>query len=1752
MDIVNRYESKGIKSMFEWQVECLGNSRVLDEYKNLVYSAPTSAGKTLVAEILTIKTVLERRKKVIIVLPFVSVVREKMFYFQDIFSESGVRVEGFMGSQTPPGGFQSVHIAICTIEKANSLVNRLLEDGNISDLGAVVVDELHLLGDSHRGYILELLLTKLLYITKRSEDVHIQIIGMSATLPNLDMLSNWLQADLYKTNFRPIPLEEQCLMSGAIYNSKFELIRQLPLSKDLPKDNDNIIYLCLETIMQDCSVLIFCPTKNWCENLAKQISATFQNLGYSDSEFGIILRKQLKGDEIKEVLEQLKRSPVGLDRELATTVSFGVAFHHAGLTLDERDIIEGAFKRNVVRVLVATSTLSSGVNLPARRVIVRSPTFYSKPIHISTYKQMIGRAGRMGMDSAGESILICSPNDKNIAIGLMSKPFDSLSSCLEGEDRLMRAVLEAIASGVATNKEEVQMFIDCTLLMNSSCDKSLNCYCENILKQLQEYELIRKIKDEEKSCIIATPLGKACLSSSMSPQDGLTLFIELQRARESFVLETDLHMIYLVTPYSICSQWGDLDWLHFLKLWESLSAAMKRVGKLIGIQESFIYRCMRNFQKNNAPGLMKKYQVYKRFYTALALQDLVNEIPLNKVADKFNCPRGMLQSLQQSAATFAGMVTAFSNQLGWNSFKTLVSQFQDRLHFGIQSELLDLMRLQSLNGLRARAIFNMGIETVCQLATTNISIIENALNSAIPFQSEKIREGEDSYDANKRNNLKSVWITGKSGVTTTEAAEFLIREAQIYLEHEIGIVDVKWKDKLSDTHSQILDTIDASNQIHDSKPYIQEDNITSTVYNTSKSPTITTNALNIVNNETIVKRNVSLLEPLNESNVQHSTPNTLKNTSPNHSCHTNSTKLPDNFDSPNFESSIFNSHHSNSFVNLLTRSIDKNFRLSNASDLNNKSDSIFNSDNSRNVSLFEESFVVDTQLCGILDKKDNKTLQDHRDIKKHVGVSQDLLSIENVFSKSFDIEDDIQNIQKSTPDKLLESLDFTVPDSQINNCEFTESVEVTKKISFLINNKRRRKESYNDMQSPSKQVKLTEKCDVSNKKHPVDELKKVSKINIALAYTKDLKYFSTQTVDYSYCNELNVFRRICKQIVEYKKISMFVDFEETTNVDPRRQIGYNVLSNTKRNDFEAIKYTPIKCVFDKYCVKGIAIFIEEIGSFYIDLQSNNSEDVYLETVLSFFNKLLTDKKSQIVLYNCKNIFYILDKCCGITISCEWEDPLIADWLLDPECSIKSLSKMADFYCSYDIEKLISQYNNSDSIYDRPIIPCIKAWVTWYIMKSLKSTIIKVHPEIIKIFDVEMRALQVLAKCEVNGICMDKVTATNVLNQIKLIQKALESNAFKITGRRFRFTSSSEVAKVLGMYKGRKTSTSKRILEKMENSLAQIVVYWRKLNNILTKNIFPLISKSVQSGISGRIFGSYWTHTSTGRMSMQEPNLQSMPRNFKLPPDLLMKDSSENVSIYLKNTYFSCRDIFLCTDNNIFVSADYCQLELRLLAHMSNDTTLLRIVKSGKDIFTEMASCWKCIPQEKVDEDLRQKTKQMCYGIIYGMGVRSLAQNLDVGELEADVFMRTFHSAYPGIKTFVNLTIESCKRLGYVETLSGRRRYLSLINSDKYSEKSHAERQAVNTTIQGSAADILKSAMISVQHKVNELHNELSNIKLVLLLHDELVYELPENKVYNFLEILKESMEKTLKLNVPLPVKVKFGKSWGNLHEIQCQ
>ncbi|XP_029175852.1 DNA polymerase theta [Nylanderia fulva] len=1957
-NILQKYIARGVDRMFEWQMECLSNHQVMQERKNLVYSAPTSAGKTLVAEILLIKTILERKKKVIFILPFVSVVREKMYYFQDLLSDIGIRVEGFMGGNVPHGGFAATHVAIATIEKANSLVNHLMEENDLSSLGAVIIDELHLLGDPNRGYLLELLLTKLKYMTVRNDDINIQLIGMSATLPNLVLLAKWLNAELYNTEFRPIPLNEYCKIGDSIYDNKLNLVRKLTELPELEQDVDNILQLCIETIKSSHSVLIFCPTKKWCEKLAEQIAAAFYKLGCKNTVLGEMLRKEINNVLIQETLEQLKRSPSGLDNILKNTISFGIAFHHAGLTMDERDIIEGSFRTGSLRVLIATSTLSSGVNLPARRVIIRSPLFGNTPLNTLTYKQMIGRAGRMGKDSAGESILICKPTERNTASSLLSATLDPIESCLNDFTLLIRALLEAVASEVLYTLEDLKLYINCTLLSLSE-PSDIQTFSDEAIKFLLDNEFLLLQTTERETRWVATPLGKACLAASIPPREGLFLFEELQKARRCFVLDTELHVIYLVTPLSAGCQIGTVDWMVFHELWNTMSESERRVGKLIGVEERFVMSAIKGVIK---PG--KSLNIHRRFYSALALHDLVKEVPLHVVCKKYGCCRGVLQTLQQSASTYAGMVTQFCKQLGWDCMELLVSQFQTRLQFGVCRELLDLLRLPMLNGLRARSLYKQGITCVADLAVANELNVERALYKALPFESEKEYEGEYAFDAEKRNKMRTVFVTGRDGLTPQQAAVLLVQEARILVQKELGLEQLPWEQNeqqslqinthlevkaTPDTTEEITRELDAKNSksietFIDSKyekPASDEnqrdDNSKLNIFKETdesnmpdKRKTIQSNNQHL--NGAILSQKISKDEKdsvsldinisdvvlnderLNISDIvtNHEGPNTCKGKK-NSLTTDSSSKIKRR--SNNTEES---KQHVDDIPNKKSKTFNVDEVKSNGENLieKNATESSINKDikspYSRSPSLFDDSLNLDTQTCDLLEQNimdiayiselDSKLFASDLDLKKsssEVGEKQlraktdennvnkllqtrdSVLSwgddswnnSEKVFKQIIQVASDqsskkeisaaakIKNITDTNVSVTPKSTKTCVSNGDKESLRKTnlikkrtalieEKVEpwkpklpkvakVESPITSIIINERKmsvesNKSDSDDIIVGSQQIEsplcdsknrtrtklekirklrsqkmtedtLTEINDrsnstvngVSNDK-PDDQTKPKLKETLeqnfspncsadSIVYNSEdettLKSVSrtkqetqsrlnknvkseieaaedlpNETINWNVLNivkvadnraTFNLFKRV---VLKKRNIALALHCD--TFVDNANSIGSKICVSSSNAEGKRKSRKSANYAHGKLEIRGAAISWESNIAYYLSF-SNLS--VSRKEQMTLLKELFADTDLYMKCFATKDIYKALYQCCGISAKCRFLDPIIAHWLCTNDCE-KSFNEMVTQYfpqgnfimnrtnCCYWSGPGMDVHNSLPGEYRS----AAEAVLTWHMMDNVMNKLEELNPALLYTFrEVEMRTVTLLACMELSGINVN----IKSLEELSLVtsneMQSLEKKAYHLAGKKFNFSSSKEVGQVLGLYKDKKVSTSKAVLEKCDNPISNLVISWRKLSATKTKIIQPLLHLAQKDP---RIHGNCITCTVTGRVSMHEPNLQNVPKDFGF---------SDN------NFVLSVRMAFVPALGNIMLSADYCQLELRLLTHFSQDSILCEILKQPGDIFKNIAAKWNNVPEEEVTVEMRQRTKQLCYGMIYGMGVKSLAENLCVSEPEAQEFLESFMNTYPGIYKWLDDVLEEAHRDAYVTTLLGRRRQLPDLKNTKSSVRAQAERQAVNTKVQGSAADIVKKAMISIEERIrckfpdsaiifpevqtrklrsNSRDMQQRGAYLVLQLHDELLYEVNLADLTEVAEIIKVSMEKVCQLTVPLPVKIKVGPAWGDL------
>ncbi|NWX44868.1 HELQ Helicase, partial [Steatornis caripensis] len=711
---------RGIEMLYEWQHDCL-MLETLQQRKNLIYSLPTSGGKTLVAEIVILQELLCRHKDVLMILPYVAIVQEKVRSLSSFGIELGFLVEEYAGSKgrfPPIKRTMKKSLYIATIEKGHALVNSLIETERIYDLGLVVVDELHMLGEGSRGATLEITLAKILYTSKNT-----QIIGMSATLNNVGDLQKFLQADYYANNFRPVELKEYVKIRDTIYavdnkaenGFTFSRLLNFKYSSNLEKaDPDHIIALVTEVI-PEYSCLIFCPTKKNCENVASMVCK------YLKKEFRAHREKE-KDDLIKNLKNIGNGSVCPV---LKQTIPFGIAYHHSGLTSDERKSIEEAYSTGVLCLLACTATLAAGVNLPARRVILRAPYVANDFLKKNQYKQMIGRAGRAGIDSAGESILIVQEKDKHLARDLVNSPLENCYSnlLLELTKGMQSLLLSLVGLKIAVTYEEVDNFMCGTLLgvqqQLLSKEKSLTEIIKDGLENLIEKGLLKgriSEKDHNSKCTLTiTPLGKATYKGSIDLAYCNLLYRELKKGLEGLILESNLHLLYLATPYDMTSNCSP-DWMIYLRQFNQLSAAEQKVADIVGVPESFITK------KASGQAIRKNVDsaVVNRLYLSFVLYTLLKEMNIWSVSEKFNMSRGYVQNLLTSAASFASCVLHFCQELEefW-VYKALLTELTKQLTYCVKTELIPLMEVAGVLEARAKQLYNAGYKTLAHLANAN-------------------------------------------------------------------------------------------------------------------------------------------------------------------------------------------------------------------------------------------------------------------------------------------------------------------------------------------------------------------------------------------------------------------------------------------------------------------------------------------------------------------------------------------------------------------------------------------------------------------------------------------------------------------------------------------------------------------------------------------------------------------------------------------------------------------------------------------------------------------------------------------------------------------------------------------------------------------------------------------------------------------------------------------------------------------------
>ena len=402
----------------------------------------------------------------------------------------------------------------------------------------------------------------------------------------------------------------------------------------------------------------------------------------------------------------------------------------------------------------------------------------------------------------------------------------------------------------------------------------------------------------------------------------------------------------------------------------------------------------------------------------------------------------------------------------------------------------------------------------------------------------------------------------------------------------------------------------------------------------------------------------------------------------------------------------------------------------------------------------------------------------------------------------------------------------------------------------------------------------------------------------------------------------------------------------------------------------------------------------------------------------------------------------------------------------------------------------------------------------------------------KLFELEMNVLPVLVSMERNGIRLEKKPLEEYGVELKDKIAALQSDIFAAVGHEFNIASPKQLGTVLfeelQLPHGKKTksgySTDTSVLEELAagHPVPQKILDFRGMTKLLSTYVETL--PSLADG-SSRIHTSFiQTGTATGRLSSRDPNLQNIP----------VRDESGR----------RIRSAFIAPEGRLLVTADYSQIELVVLAHLSKDENMCRAFRDGVDIHKATAAMIYGVEPDVVSPDMRRTAKTINFGVIYGMSAFRLASSLGIPRKQAQSFIDSYFATYSGISRFVSDTVQGAAETGSVQTILGRKRRIISINSKNHMEKAGAERIAVNTPVQGSAADIVKMAMTAVYRKLNE---SFPSARLLLQVHDELIAECDEADAAAVASLMKDTMENVIKLEVPLRVSVEYGKSWGEFH-----
>jgi len=646
--------------------------------KNLVISIPTAGGKTLMAALAIVKKFSEKRCKAIYVAPLVALANEKYDYFRQMFGPK-YRVAlsvGDLDSSDP--WLANCDIIVCTTEKLDSLTRHGAPW--ISQVGLIIVDEIHLLNDHHRGPTLEILITKMREAVPKA-----QILGLSATISNSKELADWLKATLVMSDFRPVKLYE-----GITYNGKIHFFSHR--TYDISNDLDTETAIIQDTIRMGKQALFFLSTRRNAESLAERLAATTGKL--------LTLEEKSRLAEIAEGVAGTLETPTKQCQRLAFCIRHGSAFHHAGLVARQKRLIEDGFKSGIIKAITATPTLAMGVNLPAFRVVIRdAKRFYvgagSVYISVMEYRQMSGRAGRPKYDEFGESILVAKTEEEasELAERFIQGEVEEIRSKLAVEPVLRMHALALIASGFVDSEESLMKFFRKTFYSFQYRDTAaIEEKIADILGQLVEWGFIEYVNGR----VIPTRMGRKVSELYIDPMTAHKFIGYLGAAAEK---EHD-HLSFL---HAVCSA---------REMEPKLSPKTTEFVDIAGL----ISRRERMFLQDVPEEWDAEFDDFVRsLKTAMLFEAWMDEQSDDKILTEFKVAPGEMRNRLDTTDWLVYSMQEIGLLLGHKELLNEIRKLRVRLRYGIKEELIPLVRLDQVGRLRARKLFKSGFKTLDSL-----------------------------------------------------------------------------------------------------------------------------------------------------------------------------------------------------------------------------------------------------------------------------------------------------------------------------------------------------------------------------------------------------------------------------------------------------------------------------------------------------------------------------------------------------------------------------------------------------------------------------------------------------------------------------------------------------------------------------------------------------------------------------------------------------------------------------------------------------------------------------------------------------------------------------------------------------------------------------------------------------------------------------------------------------------------------------